>query len=91
MSVLQASPLAQGLFHKVIGQSGARFIPIPDRTQARWGIPSAEAWGETLAQKISGADDASLHMLRELDAKHIMDQYTSHPEIMMNFETNSNI
>ena len=44
VSVLQASPLALGLFHKVIGQSGARFIPTPDLTEDRWGIPSAESW-----------------------------------------------
>ena len=28
VNVLQASPLAKGLFHKAIGQSGARLIPL---------------------------------------------------------------
>ena len=32
VNVLQASPLSQGLFHKVIGQSGARLLPLTHLT-----------------------------------------------------------
>ena len=86
MSVMQASPLARGLFHKVIGQSGARFIPIPDLKIDRWGIPSAESWGETLGAKFSGVDKASIGDLRALPAQEIMDVYSKDPEVLMNFD-----
>jgi para-nitrobenzyl esterase len=33
VNVLQASPLSRGLFHKVIGQSGARLIPLTHLNQ----------------------------------------------------------
>ena len=83
---MQASPMARGLFHKVIGQSGARFIPIPDLASDRWGIPSAESWGETLAAKFSGRDGASLEALRALPGQQIMDVYSKDPEVLMNFD-----
>ncbi|MBT3624257.1 MAG: carboxylesterase family protein [Gammaproteobacteria bacterium] len=86
MSVMQASPMARGLFHKVIGQSGARFIPIPDLTADRWGIPSAESWGETLGAKFTGSDEAGLVDLRALPAQEIMDVYSKDPQILMNFD-----
>ena len=86
MSVMQASPMARGLFHKVIGQSGARFIPIPDLTSDRWGIPSAESWGESLGEKFSGRDGSSLEDLRALPAQDIMDLYSRDPEVLMNFD-----
>ena len=86
VSVMQASPLARGLFHKVIGQSGARFIPIPDLTEDRWGIPSAESWGEKLGAKFTDADGASLETLRSLPAQEIMDVYAKDPEVLMNFD-----
>ena len=44
-NVLQASPIARGLFHKVIGQSGARFLPRPYLKQPTSYAPSAEAMG----------------------------------------------
>ncbi len=86
MSVMQASPMARGLFHKVIGQSGARFIPIPDLQASRWGLPSAESWGETLAQKFTGKEAASLADLRAVDAQAIMDIYSADPVILNNFD-----
>ena len=79
VSVMQASPLARGLFHKVIGQSGARFIPIPDLTEDRWGIPSAESGGEKLGAKFTDADGASLETLRSLSAQEIIDVYAKDP------------
>ena len=86
VSVMQASPLARGLFHKVIGQSGARFIPTPDLTEDRWGIPSAESWGEKLGSKFTNTDGASLETLRSLPAQEIMDVYVKDAEVLMNID-----
>ncbi|NKB99586.1 MAG: carboxylesterase family protein [Pseudomonadales bacterium] len=86
MSVLQASPLARGLFHKVIGQSGARFIPLSDLREERWGLPSGEAWGQTVAAKFSGSQSPDLEALRDLSAQEIMDAFAADPEILMNFD-----
>ena len=86
MSVMQASPMARGLFSKVIGQSGARFIPAPDLKIGRWGIPSAEDRGETLARLFSGVDTPDLEALRELSASSILAGYTADPAILLNFD-----
>ena len=86
MSVLQASPMARGLFHKIIGQSGARFIPLRDLSDARWGLPSGEAWGQQVAAKF-GKGSADLASLRTLPAQTIMDAYANDPEILNNFDS----
>ncbi len=86
MSELQASPKAQGLFHKVIGQSGARFIPLPDLHEARWGLPSGEGWGEQLAEVFSGTDAPNLAALRNLSAQAILDAYAANPNVLFNFD-----
>lgn len=86
LSVIQASPMARGLFHKVIGQSGARFMPLPDLKQARWGLQSAEARGESVAQKITGQTATNLAAMRALDAQTIMQGYSSDPAMRDNFD-----
>lgn len=86
MSVLQASPQARGLFHKVIGQSGARFIPLPDLKQARWGLPSAEGWGQELATIFAGAEAPDLAALRDLSAESIISAYVANPKVLTNFD-----
>ena len=45
VNVLQASPLAKGLFHKVIGQSGARLIPLTHLNKSTTYSKSAEELG----------------------------------------------
>jgi para-nitrobenzyl esterase len=86
MSVLQASPLAQGLFHKVIGQSGARFIPLSDLSKPRWGLPSGEAWGQQVASMLTGTEAPDLVALRALPAQQIMDIYAGDPAVLNNFD-----
>ena len=86
MSVLQASPMARGLFHKVIGQSGARFIPLSALSKPRWGIPSGEEWGQRQASVFTGADESDLATLRALPAKSIMDTFSGDPELLLNFD-----
>ena len=44
VSLLQASPLAKGLFHKAIGQSGALFRPLWLRDKAQSFAPAAETF-----------------------------------------------
>ena len=78
--------MARGLFHKVIGQSGARFMPLPDLKQARWGLQSAEARGESVAQKITGQTATNLAAMRALDAQTIMQGYSSDPAMRDNFD-----
>jgi len=70
VNVLQASPLARGLFHRVIGQSGGFFDGLPILRSSENG--SAESAGEAFAKRlgIEGGDAAV--RLRELDAETIL-------------------
>ena len=70
VNVLQASPLARGLFHRVIGQSGGFFDGLPVLHSSEDG--SAESAGEAFAKRfgIEGGDAAVC--LRELDAEAIL-------------------
>ena len=70
VSFLVASPLTQGLFHKVIGMSGVSFAPLmtSDRGGIGLGIPSldyAENKGEEFMAKL-GVDN--VNAARELEA-----------------------
>lgn len=52
VSLVQASPLAQGLFHKAIGQSGGSFQPMTRLAQATGYSRSAEALGVELGTAV---------------------------------------
>ena len=59
---LVASPLARGLFHRAIGQSGGAFAPVPFLTQEKHGVPAAESIGQRLAKELecdTAADPAT--------------------------------
>lgn len=56
---LMASPLARGLFHKAILQSGY-LVSNPQLKRPCFGQPSAESVGERLAQALGAADIAAL-------------------------------
>ena len=76
VSALQASPMARGLFHRVISQSGAAFHPLSDRLQDKPYAPAGESIGTMFAQalvveKDGEKGDASLAALRALPAEHI--------------------
>ena len=76
MSLLQASPLAQGLFHRVIGQSGGAFQPMGFRDRMTAYGPSAESRGEAFATALAGEDgDASLAGVRALSADRVLEAY----------------
>ena len=80
MSLLQASPLASGLFHRVIGQSGGAFQPMSFRDRTTPHAPSTESRGEVFATALAGeAGDVSLAGLRGLSAEHVLEVFQSDP------------
>ena len=69
VSILVASPLSHGLFHRAIGESGGRFTPQPSLQVDREGLPAAEKSGLAFA-KTAGVD--SLEGLRALPADKLL-------------------
>lgn len=69
VNVLIATPLAKGLVHRAIGQSGARFGTAPRLTERSGDTKSAHELGEEFA-KACGAE--SLAELRKLSAEEIL-------------------
>ena len=81
MSLLQASPLARGLFHRVIGQSGGAFRPMWFRAKATSYAASAESVGERFGMALAGeGGDASLAGLRALPAQKVLDMVQADPD-----------
>ena len=74
VSLLQASPLAHGLFHRVIGQSGGAFGPMWFRAEATSYSEPSEAVGERFAAALAGEEgDASLAGLRALPKERVLE------------------
>ena len=59
VSALMASPLAQGLFHRAIGESGA-FFNSGSGALAPVTLPASEASGVTFAQSLGATSLAAL-------------------------------
>jgi para-nitrobenzyl esterase len=73
VSMVHASPLAKGLFHRAIGESGGAFQPMTHRTEARPYSPSGEEVGAEFAGLLLGkSSDSTLADLRALPAEKIM-------------------
>ncbi len=86
VSLLQASPMAKGLFHKAIGQSGALFRPLWLRDKAQTFAPAAETVGAQVAVSIAGKNgDASIAALRKIPAEQIIAAVQADPSLN-NFE-----
>lgn len=66
--LLMSSPLASGLFHKMILQSGS-LVSVAELRRSSFGQPSAESTGERLAREL-GAED--LAGLRAMDAGELV-------------------
>lgn len=77
VNVLVASPLARGLFHRAIGESGGTFGPMTHLNEDRDKLPSAEKVGAAFA-KAAGAD--SIKALRQVPAEKIVDVFNNDPE-----------
>ena len=54
VNVLQASPMARGLFHRAIGQSGGAFHPQTLRLLDKPYAPAGETVGRMFCHSISG-------------------------------------
>src|SRR5690606_38803966 len=54
VAYLLASPLAEGLFQKAIAQS-PYMVPTPELNRRVYGMPSGEAIGLTVAEKLGAA------------------------------------
>jgi para-nitrobenzyl esterase len=63
ISMLLATPLSEGLFHKAIGESGAYFDAMPDLTTPSRGLPSAVSMGKTFGDMASPDGLAGLRSL----------------------------
>ena len=86
VSLLQASPMAKGLFHKAIGQSGGLFRPLWRRDKAQTFAPAAETVGAQVAVSIAGNNgDASIAALRKIPAEQIIAAVQADPSLN-NFE-----
>ena len=70
VNVLQASPLARGLFHRAIGQSGGFFDRLPVLRSSEDG--SAESAGEAFVKRLGIEGEDAAARLRELDAGTIL-------------------
>jgi para-nitrobenzyl esterase len=77
---LMTSPMARGLFHKAIIESGGGrdLIPMRPLHESSPKLPSGEAVGIAFASKagIKGEDAAALVALRALPEKHVVDNLT---------------
>lgn len=69
ISALSSSPLARGLFHRAIGQSGGLFEPLDAAPQ--FGLAGAEQVGQAFATRLGAP---SLQALRSLPASAIAAQ-----------------
>ncbi len=87
VNALVASPLAKGLFHRAIGQSGGSFGPMTYLKQDRPSMPSAEKIGAAFA-KAAGAD--SIKALRDVPAEKIVALFNEDPE-GRKFRTSPNV
>lgn len=77
VNVLVASPLAKGLFHRAIGQSGGSFGPMSHLTEDRNNTTSAEKVGAAFAKAV-GAD--SIKALRSVSAEKILEVFNNDSE-----------
>ena len=71
VSALQASPLAHGLFHRAIGQSGGGFLPMSHRTENRTYAVPAETLGLRFGIELLG-EGHSLAQMREVPARDVL-------------------
>ena len=81
---LVASPLARGLFHRAVGESGGAFSPMAHLKEDPLGVGSAEAIGIRFAEALE-ADDASsaLGIMRGKTAQEIIDTFYSDSRIIL--------
>lgn len=72
ISWLLASPLARGLFHRAIAESGGHFRPMPRLKETQQGLLSGEEAGARLATAL-GHEGASAEALRRLPVRDLLE------------------
>ncbi len=77
VNVLVATPLAKGLFHRAIGESGGTFGPMTFLKEDRARLTAAEKMGEAFA-KAAAAD--SIKALRAVPVEKIVDLFNNDSE-----------
>jgi para-nitrobenzyl esterase len=76
VNFLVATPLADGLFHRAIGQSGASFGPMVHLSEDRHGRLAAEKTGMAFAIAVGSEDEpASLEAMRALPATEVLGRF----------------
>ncbi|MBI2423293.1 MAG: carboxylesterase family protein [Candidatus Hydrogenedentes bacterium] len=75
---LVASPLAKGLFHGAIGQSGGQFEPMPHLKTANGKIPAWESAGVAFAEALAGKKDYTIADLRGASTEAVLTAFESH-------------
>ncbi len=78
VNCLQATPLAKGLFDRVIGQSGASFGPMARLSDSTGDLPSAEQSGIEFA---AAAGARSIEDLRRMSWEKILETFAADPSI----------
>ena len=87
VSTLMASPLAEGLFHRAIGQSGSLFAnrhPLRNEGEGEGGTDGAtsgEALGVRLAEALGVPAEGAVAALRERDANDVLVVWNSIPTL----------
>jgi para-nitrobenzyl esterase len=81
VNFMVASPLANGLFHRAIGQSGAGFGPMVHLDRERSGRRPAEQTGTEFAAVLGSAEEpASLEAMRAVPAPEILAKFAEVPD-----------
>lgn len=73
--LLMATPLAEGLFHRAIGQSGGAFGPMARLKEDFGGWPSHESVGEIFAAELVGEDAATVEAMRAASTEEVLATY----------------
>jgi para-nitrobenzyl esterase len=73
--VLMATPLADGLFHRAIGQSGGAFGAMSRLAEEHNGRPSHESVGEAFAAELVGEKGATVEAMRAVSSDEVLETY----------------
>ena len=80
VAVMQASPLARGLFHRAIGQSTPAFHPMQHRTRDQSFVLAGETIGQRFGVALAGKQAGqSLAALRKVSAEKVLAVSESNP------------
>jgi para-nitrobenzyl esterase len=77
---MMASPLARGLFHRAIIESGSTMDVLVHLKRPVLGYMSAEEAGEAFAAKVTGENDDPIKALRAMPPAELYAAYAKHPE-----------